>query len=429
MQHYCNSLRVTTKTKRKRASKIWPREITHGRAKVKVYRRKMPNGHWGFMVANYSTGKRRWDSYPTETKAIAAAKLLAQRMSKQQVVAASMTNADAAAYAAAVDTLEPYGVSLPVAAETLARCLKTAGDPATVLSAVNFWSLRSKPVTRARVSEVLEKMLIVKRKERASERHLADLRSRLSRFAADFQKECCNVTTPEIQYWLDDLELSNTSKNNYRTTIHSLFEFAVVRGHAYDNPVKAIQSLKSDQLAIEIYTPAEMRKLLAAASTEYVPSIVLGGFAGLRSAEIQRLTWEDIRLAERHIVVGKDQAKTATRRIVPMWDNCAEWLAPYAGRTGLIWGGGYSQFYDAQNLTSDKAGIDWKRNALRHSYASYRFAETTDAGKVAGELGNSVNMVHKHYRELVTRQDADKWFNIKPDKVASNIISVAGATA
>jgi len=250
----------------------------------------------------------------------------------------------------------------------------------------------------------------------------------LSRFAADFQKECCNITTPEIQHWLDDLDLSNTSKNNYRTTIHSLFEFAVVRGHAYDNPVKAIQSLKSDQLAIEIYTPAEMRKLLAAASTEYVPSIVLGGFAGLRSAEIQRLTWEDIRLAERHIVVGKDQAKTATRRIVPMWDNCAEWLAPYAGRTGLIWGGGYSQFYDAQNLTSDKAGIDWKRNALRHSYASYRFAETTDAGKVAGELGNSVNMVHKHYRELVTRQDADKWFNIKPEKAASNIISVANAS-
>jgi len=406
-------LRMSTKTKRKRASsKDWPREIKHGRTSVKVYRRKMPNGHWGFMVANYSTGKRRWDSYPTETKAIAAAKLLAQRMSKQQVVAASMTNADAAAYAAAVDTLEPYGVSLPVAAETLARCLKTAGDPTSVLSAVNFWSLRNKPVTRARVSEVVKKMLIVKRNERKSERHLGDLRSRLGRFAGDFRKDCCDVTTAEIQHWLDDLELTNRSKINYRTTIRNLFAFAVARGYAADNPVKATQTIKADDVPIEIYTPVEMRKLVTAASIEFVPSIVLGGFAGLRSNEIQRLTWEDIQLAERNIIVGIEQAKTATRRNVPMWDNCAEWLAPYAGRTGLIWGGGYSQFYDAQKLTAENAGIDWKRNALRHSYASYRFAQTTDAGRVSGELGNSASMVHKHYREPVTRQDADKWFNI-----------------
>ena len=100
---------MTTKTKRKRASsKDWPREIKHGRATVKVYRRKMPNGNWGFMIANYSSGKRRWDSYPNEAKAIEAAALLARRMSSQQVVAASMTNSEAAAYAAAVDTLEPY---------------------------------------------------------------------------------------------------------------------------------------------------------------------------------------------------------------------------------------------------------------------------------------------------------------------------------
>jgi len=419
----------TTVTRKRVSSKEWPRQIKHGRATVKVYRRKMPNGNWGFMIANYSSGKRRWNSYPNEAKAIEAAALLARRMGSQQVVAASMTNAEAAAYAAAMDTLEPHSVSLPAAAETLAKCLETAGDVSSVLEAVNFWALRNKPVTRASVSEVVEKMLTVKRNEQSSERHLGDLRSRLGRFAADFQKDCCDVTTPQVQHWLDDLDLTNRSKINYRTTIHSLFEFAVTRGYATDNPVKATQTVKADDVAIEIYTPVEMRKLLAAASIEFVPSIVLGAFAGLRSAEIQRLAWDDIRLAERHIVVGKDKAKTASRRIVPIWESSAEWLAPYAGRTGLIWGGGYTQFYDAQNFTAEKAGIDWKRNALRHSYASYRFAQTTDAGLVAGELGNSVNMVHKHYRELVTRQSADQWFNIKPDKAASNIISVAGATA
>ena len=110
----------TTVTRKRVSSKEWPRQIKHGRATVKVYRRKMPNGNWGFMIANYSSGKRRWDSYPNEAKAIEAAALLARRMGSQQVVAASMTNSEAAAYAAAVDTLEPYSVSLPAAAETLA---------------------------------------------------------------------------------------------------------------------------------------------------------------------------------------------------------------------------------------------------------------------------------------------------------------------
>lgn len=39
------------------------------------------------MIANYSSGKRRWDSYLNEAKAIEAAALLARRMGSQQVVA------------------------------------------------------------------------------------------------------------------------------------------------------------------------------------------------------------------------------------------------------------------------------------------------------------------------------------------------------
>ena len=150
----------------------------------------------------------------------------------------------------------------------------------------------------------------------------------------------------------------------------TLFGFAVARGLVADNPVKATQAVKADDVALQIFTPTEMRKLLGAASGGFLPSIVLGAFAGLRSAELKRLTWDDIRLAERHIVVRKDKAKTASRRIVPIWENCATWLAPYAGHAGAVWGGGYSQFYDERKRTAKEAGIAWKRNGLRHSYAS-----------------------------------------------------------
>ena len=83
-------------------------------------------------------------------------------------------------------------------------------------------------------------------------------------------------------------------------------------------------------------------------------------------------------------------------------------------------------FYDEQKRAAKEAGIDWKRNGLRHSYASYRFAQTMDAGRVAGELGNSAAVVHRHYRELVTPKAGEEWFAMKPSPEVSNIISAVG---
>jgi len=39
---------------------------------------------------------------------------------------------------------------------------------------------------------------------------------------------------------------------------------------------------------------------------------------------------------------------------------------------------------------------------------------------VAGELGNSAAIIHRHYRELVKESDAKRWFSIVPDQ-AGNI--------
>jgi integrase len=149
----------------------------------------------------------------------------------------------------------------------------------------------------------------------------------------------------------------------------------------------------------------------------------LGAFAGLRSAEVERLDWTDIKLDAKSVVVGASRAKTAARRVVPMLDCLCEWLAPYAGRQGQIWAGGHDAFYEAQQDTASKAGIKWKANALRHSFASYRFAQTGDAGRVAGELGNSASVVHKHYRELVTPAAAAQYFDIKPAP-AVNVVAM-----
>jgi hypothetical protein len=58
--------------------------------------------------------------------------------------------------------------------------------------------------------------------------------------------------------------------------------------------------------------------------------------------------------------------------------------------------------------------MKWVRNGLRHSFCSYRLAVTHDPARVATEAGNSPNMIHRHYKALVTEKEGHEWFSIVP---------------
>ena len=418
---------MITKASRKPLQKpSWPRKVQLGRVTVSIYQRRTPSGGEGYIVANYSSGKRRFDSYAIEDEALEAAQRLCRQMSEGQVMAARLTDADAAEFAAARQKLEPFKVGLLSAADTMATCLGILPDVAALVAAAKFYATRNRTTTRKPVSEVVAELIAIKKARKSSTRYLEDLGSRLGKFADAFKKDACDVTTAQVQAWLDSLKCAPQTAKNYRTVLNLLFEFAVARGYAADNPIEGVESLKVRGGEVEIYTPEEIRCLLAAAAPEFLPCLALGAFAGLRSAEIERLLWEDVHLAERHIIIGKAQAKTASRRIVPICDALAAWLAPFASHVGLIWKGTHEGFYDAQQTTAASAGLKWRQNALRHSYASYRVAMIADAGRVASELGNSASIVHRHYKELVRPADAQRWFAVTPE-TAENIVPLQAA--
>lgn len=430
----------------------WPKPVQPGRAIVRVYRRKTPSGNWAFMVANYVDGKRRFDSYPDEQAAVDAATKLAERIDARDYVAASMTQEQAIEYADSAAALKPYGATVRDATATVALCLKIVGDLSNMHAACKFYAARYRQVEKKPVAEVVAELLRVKESRGASDRYRADLASRLNRFARDCSKDCCNVTASDVQAWLDSQKadegkpLSPQSYKNYRTVLHTLFEFAVARSYAADNPVEAVEKLKVRNGDVEIFTPVEIARLLEAARANFpafVPCLAIGAFAGLRSAELERLEWSDIDLTARHIVVAASKSKTASRRIVPIADNLGEWLRPYAAKQGRVWTGTHYEFYDTQEAVAAATAVEadeekgikaqkavaWKGNALRHSFASYRFAQTGDAGRVAGECGNSAAVIHRHYRELVKPADAEQWFNVRPAHAAANVLPMPATAA
>jgi integrase len=160
-----------------------------------------------------------------------------------------------------------------------------------------------------------------------------------------------------------------------------------------------------------IFEPDVMRKLLDAAAPKLIPFLALGAFAGLRSAEIARLQWSAINFERGIIEIRAGQAKTASRRIVPLSDNLRAWLAPLA-RTGPVIH--TPELYRDVSELATKLEIDWPRNVLRHSFISYRLPIVKSADAVALEAGNSPAIIFKHYRELATEEQAKEWFAITP---------------
>jgi integrase len=257
------------------------------------------------------------------------------------------------------------------------------------------------------------------------------LECRLNRFAGDFQVNIGNVSGRMIQAWLDAMKGSGRTKHNYLRHIAALMRFAVKRKYlpkdALDE-IEAVETPKQDAVEVEIFTPDEMREILTAARPEMVPWLAIAGFAGLRSAEIKRLDWSEVNLTERHIEIKASKAKTAARRIVPITDNLALWLTPYAKESGNVvsfesWWNQIPKIVEAVNARRNGSNFNWRHNALRHSFCSYRLAVIKNAAQVALEAGNSPQMIFRHYRQVVTEAEAAKWFNIAPD-MPVNVVSL-----
>jgi integrase len=157
-----------------------------------------------------------------------------------------------------------------------------------------------------------------------------------------------------------------------------------------------------------------MRRILLAAGPRILPLIAIGGFAGIRSAEITRLDWEDIRWDRGHIEIAGSKAKTAARRLANLPENLKAWIAPWRNASGRIVS--VADYSGPLNDLGIKAGIPggWRKNALRHSFISYRVAETGDVARTSLEAGNSPKIIFRHYREVVDPETAAEWFSIMP---------------
>jgi integrase len=240
--------------------------------------------------------------------------------------------------------------------------------------------------TAPTVAEIVKRMLADTRNAGRRERTISDQSYRLGRFAKTFgTRQLSSVSLEELKAWIDDPTLGARSRIHNATKISQLFNYANRQGWAAANLVERITRPSLEDKAVEVFTPTEASQLLAHADPlGLLPFVAIGLFAGLRTAEIQRLDWSAVRLSEKCILIGVEVAKRRSRRVVEINDTLAAWLALCAKPSGAVSGFREDQLaFRIRQLTKDAGLSKWRHNGLRHSFASYHLALHGDPTKTA----------------------------------------------
>ena len=402
----------------------FPIIVKRGSVRVKIYFTPS-NGCDAYTIAYYFGGKRVRKTLADLKRAEWEAETIANRICAGELNVLTLTSEDRTAYVRAMEMLKPSGTPLEIAVMQFVETAKIL-EGASMLDSAKFY-IRHHPrhMPTCTVAQVVEEMLVAKEAQGFCAAYIGDLRSTMRRFAAQFPRPITQVLAQEVRDFLTNYKACATTKNSVRKNIRTLFHFAQSRGFLPkgETEADALPRAKETPKPIAIYSPAEMAKLLQHADADVLPFLAIGAFAGLRTAEIARLDWNEVDLAGGLIEVKATKAKTANRRLVPIPANLKQWLAPLHQGSGKVIPHEKLSPQLKSLTAKEGVGFQWKHNALRHSYISYRVAQVQNVAQVALEAGNSPKIIFTNYRELVKPADAVKWFDIQPERPA-NVIEV-----
>jgi integrase len=400
----------------------YPMEVKAGSSRVKIYR--VVEAHRErYTLAYHEGAQRKLKQFTDEGEARKEAKLIAERLNAGQGAALELNGTDRDAYLFAISKLKPLQVPLNVAIE---EYVKARGfNVPLVEAAKSYAESHNAKLPDKTITEVYQEMLAAKRRDGASEAYLHDLKTRLGHFSRDFKTRLADVMTADLDAWLRSLKMSPRSRNNHRNAVVSLFNFAKAAGYLNRDRTTAAGHTalaKAKRKAITFFAPQDFAKLLGTDDKIIFPMFILGGFCGLRTEEIMRLSWEDIRWEESSIVISEDVAKggeARRRRIAPLTAPAAAWLSAWKTKKGRVLP--LKQPEHRVKKACEAVGVAWRRNGLRHSFITYRVAMEKDFVKVAYEAGNSPAMIRSNYDAVATETEGKLWFSIMPE-TAKNVI-------
>jgi integrase len=367
-------------------------------------------------VTGYLDGKRKQFWFATEREA----RREAADRNREREAYGSKVNLDAEArleaYRAA-ELLRPHGKTISDAVRYYLEHLEKAAY------SVPFSDLAE------RVREEFARRLA---KDEVSERHAQSLRETLRKLEARFGPEIVSgITVEAVREWLLGLPLAVKTRNRHRGYAGTIFNLALDYGYTTFNPVAKIKKFNertngADE--ISVLSAEETERLFRAVDPEAIPFLTLAFFCGIRRATLERLDWRDVRFAEKRVIVPGYKGKNGTRYQVTLQENALAFLRPYLRESGSLLAparainregaafGSPSPVATRRLIkeAASQAGLLLPDNAGRHTFISMHVAAFESIDKTALEADNSSEIIKKDYLDLVTREEAEKFWNICP---------------
>ena len=388
--------------------------VKFGSASVPIYLLES-NGRRRFILAHYRDGKRMRQSFTDLAAAKKEALFVAQRIQSGMQHVTDLKPYERDSYAKAVELLGELKLPLVAAVEDYIQARKLAESESLTSMATDYRKF-FKPLTRRiLVPELVVELIAAREQDGASKTYVSQLKTILNRFATAFPGEILGISSPDIDAWLRGFKVSSSSRNSMLVCVKVLFSYGRSQNCLPAEQMTAPEQLKKVKIKndddVAVFTPKQMEKILHAAPPHLIPILAIGAFAGIRMAELNRLSWSAFDLERGIIELRAGQAKTASRRIIPISDNLRAWIEPLPRKGKVV---RTTLLHRETTALARALKLEWPRNVLRHSYISYRIATLKSADQVALEAGNSPSVIFKNYRELATDDEAVAWFNILP---------------
>ena len=438
----------------------YPVKVKHrGQVFAKIY--KPTKAYPMYRLCWRVNGQRRIKAFPTYSAAKRTGDTLAGDLAKGSQVTA-LTPGQARDALAAFERLEAYRQSTGRRVSLLravSEYAESAGKlDCSVPEAVDGYLSTVAKVKRKDLKEAIDlfiderKLRTVPDKEgkrpRLSPEHFYNTSLWLREFAKTFPGNAvCDLGKQHLALYMNKHAKAAAKTRNERRGIIGMFlRWSAEQDYlSRTHRLFEAEAMKSEDAApdeIELYTADELRKLLERASKapeapekgaepglgyrHLLPVLALAGLAGMRFKEIIRLDWGDVFHKSGHIEVKAHKSKTRSRRLIQVCPALDAWLEPYRNYTGLVWAKSYDMLHIDFAALRDELKIENRRNGLRHAFVSAHFAVYSDEGLTAAQAGNSPDVIHSHYKGLMTKKEGEAWFAVLPAR-AANVIALAAA--
>lgn len=243
------------------------------------------------------------------------------------------------------------------------------------------------------------------------------------------------IQKEDLTDFLHSRDVGPTRKNELRANMVQFFNWAK-REVLIDAPNgltiadRIPRARMQKQQAIRYLSSEEMKILLENVHHNYLPWLVLCGFAPIRSEELHArnygdkppLDWSAIKMDQGIIDLPAINSKVKKRRIIPINDTLKAWLIYISPpKTGRIVPGPPTA-YETKRLGEildqkfeRKEG--WPKNALRHTFLTFSSAIRKDLPAIAFEAGTSVQKLNSNYVEATTEKQAKDFFALNPSDI------------